>query len=606
LSCIIIQLKNYIQKASFDPSIDDNYFARAEEDDQHFLDTFTAGFVLLFYCGGFGIAVVIIILLLIIHCYSSEWHTKKLRGVAKTVNADKSTQSKIFSVAVTTFIANVYAFILSAIAVKRMNHGIINEQYMNFLPYIVVSVDAFGILCSLVCWIHVGSLCCSVYTYTKDKGNIYIFLSLSTLGPILSFIIHIPYITIAYLNDGTYATSVLIFYLITILAIFGTLNSTSTYVSAFIDRRDNMASKENVRWCLCHTCILFAIVILMVFLAGMIAAMLMIVPITKAFRDAPSRLQTFYQTAAVVVGVYFVYWKFYKTQPSIDSVVSDRQKRYQIQAELQTEWDTLSKEEKVKEFYANFTDIIMNHVPFTGENQQLKVTDQLLQKVYNQLQIANQMLHTSNQRLHAARVQLLLAANPNPANLEANDHLYHANQQLQTANQRLRAVIMLQTIDQYEQLQVIKEQLLHAASMQQQAANQQLRAANQQQRIVNLGQDLVANQQLYQHRLVANKQRVAANHQLQSANLLVRLQVGDDQQQDHGLQRANNELETANEQLRTSNEQLAEIGGGGAVVAVEGEGVGGGAAAGGGGGGGGGAVRGGGGRRRGRGRGKEG
>ena len=236
------------------------------------------------------------------------------------VNANKSTQSKIFSVAATTFFVNVYTLVLSSTALfKRINdRGIINEHYVNSLPYIVCIIDTVGVCWWLFCFIVSRIL--SVYTYACARDNNrgkeyeYIILAVSTLGPILTFIIHIPYITIAFLNDGTYATSILIYYLITIFVVFGTLNSVyGTCQSAFINNIEDEDLSTRCIYILNH--VLFfphsIIVILLLLLAGMIAALLMILPITKAFSDAPSRLQTFYQTVAVVVGVYFVYWKFY-------------------------------------------------------------------------------------------------------------------------------------------------------------------------------------------------------------------------------------------------------------------------------------------------------
>ena len=583
---IIIQLKNFIQKASFDPSIDDNYFARAEEDDQHFLDTFTARFILSFYCVGFVATVTITIFLLIFHRYSNKWHTK-LRDAAKTVITTKSTQSKILSIAGTTFYINVYTLILSSIAVfrRKNDHGIINEHYVDILPYIVCGIDAVGFLFWVVNWVI------SLYCTAKQKGIEYIFLAVSTLGPILSFTIHIPYITIAYLNDGTYATSILIFYLITILVVFGTLNSINGACLNTIINLKNDNKKENVRrrlYDITHVCVPHVIVIPILFLAGMIAAMLMIVPITKAFSDAPSRLQGFYQTAAVVLGVYFVYWKFYTKQPSIDLVIGEREGRFQNQARLKTQWSTLSKEGRVKEFYAKFADIIMNYVPLNF-NQQLPATDLLLQTVHHQLQIADQRLQEAREQLEEANSnppnqaqeanpnapnpgdptiqQAERDINPNPAIqglLQANNHLRNANQQLQTVNQQLRAVIMLQSTNQHEQLQETNQQLLQAANFQLEAADQQLRAANQQQRVADLEQEVLANlpaNDIDEQKQAANQHEAAANRQLQSANHLVRLQVGDNQLHGLSLVEANNQLDAANKQLRTANTQLERVGG---------------------------------------------
>ena len=475
----------------------------------------------------------------------------------------------------------MYSLVLSSLALSRRinDHGIINERFVDSLPYIICIVDAIGFLWCLLTVLAGHAKILGTRNIGADQGNEYLFLAVSTVGPIISFVIHIPYITIAYLNDGTYATSILIFYLITIFVVFGSLNSTyDTYMSGIIAQRieENTENVDRNLYGVKLVCVPLVIAVPILFLAGVIAAMLMIVPITKAFSDAPSRLQTFYQTAAVVVGVYLVYWKFYTNKPSIESVIGERQGCLQNQANLQfIPWDTLSKEERVKQFYAKFADIVMNYyIPDSTKNN---VANQLLQEAHNQLQIANQMLQEANQRLQATRVQLLQARKQNPDNQTiiklsgANDHLCQANQHLLTANQRLQEVIMLQTIDQYEELEEIKRQLLRASDMQKEAANQQLHAVNRLRWVANLGQVQVTDEQLNEHRSAANNQRMKADNQLQSAKNMVHLQVENNWPQDHGLMKASSELHDTNEELRRANEQLARVelqGGGGEAVAA--------------------------------------
>ena len=285
----------------------------------------------------------------------------------------------------------------------------IHEPYVDSLPYIVFGFDLFGFLFSV--FLMIVSSCC--YCLKRNSHLEYIFLAASSVGPIISIIIHIPYMAIAYLNDATYATSILIFYLITTFIVFGTFNSTfDAYKSAVIHFQPNGGQNDlqGFQGCLRNTILCFqrnrkwicliailVVTVLTLTLTVMTATMLVIIPITKAVTDASNRLMGFYQIVAILVGAYFVYWKFYKNQPSIDSVISERQGRFQNQARLLTEWDTLSKEERVKEFYAKFTDIIMNYIPSTGENQQQQIANQLLQIVHQQLKIASQTLEEAMQ-----------------------------------------------------------------------------------------------------------------------------------------------------------------------------------------------------------------
>ena len=563
----IVQLKNFIQGASFDPTIDNNYFARAKEDDEDFLDSFdsAAKFIVPFFVVGSVMATIITICLILIHvlCGGNDRKINKLQDAARIQNANKSSLSKIFSIAATTFLVNVYALALSFTAVINTDNEIyeISEHhvYVKALPYIVFIVDALGVGWWLL-WYVVS--CISLLRYYRNgdqNGNIQTDILLAiyacTLGPILSFTIHIPYITIAYLNDGVYATSILIYYLITIFVVFGTLNSTcSTCFSAIIHRR-NPQPDINVHWCWIFVPHIILIPILG--LAGMIAAVLMTIPITRAFSDAPSRLQGFYQTAAVIVGVYILYWKFYQKQPSIDSVISERQGRFHDQARLRTRWDTLSKDERVEEFYATFIDIVMNNyyyrAPFVGENNQLRdsVADQLLHLAYQQLLSATH-------RLQVAYVQLK-AANQNATIeqlLQANNHLRNANWHLQTANRKLLEGNLLQAANpannEADQVQAARRQL-EAANLQLQAASLQQRASQ----AANL--DGVGNRATNQQE-AANNQQQAANGQQGAANaMLERIQAGNNptNEQLETLRNCNNTLRDRNNELHTANDNLA-------------------------------------------------
>ena len=469
----------------------------------------------------------ITIFLLIVHCYANEWVTK-LKDVAVIKKANKSSQSKIISIAATTFFVNVYALVLSSIAVaKRNDRGVIIEPYVNALPRIVCCIDALGVVYWLFCWI--ASLWMKLFL--QDRRIELILFAASTLGPILSFTIHIPYITIAYLNDGTYATSILVYYFITIFVIFGTLNSTfGTCIGAIINRTNMNGDRgrQNRYWRCITLCIpIFVphvVIIPILVLAGMIAAMLMIVPIANAFSDAPSRLQAFYQTAAVVVGVYFVYWNFYKKNPSIDSVISEREGCFHNQARLQIQWDTLSEDERVKEFYAKFVDIVMNYVPIAGENHQLVAANQQLQKASQQLQTASEQLQTAGQRLQEKNGTLLQLQ-------QANNQLQNANQQLQIANQHLQVANQVQAANlATNQQQAANQQLaadhqLHAANQQLDAINQQLQAAAEHLRVANQHNAVVhplqqaQDQAFNQQQQAANLQQQAANRQRHEANL---------------------------------------------------------------------------------------
>ncbi len=333
---------------------------------------------------GLVFALIIAIALLLIKLNTKRWDTI-LHNKAETRKANKYTQSKIFSIAATSFFVNVYALILDSIALNTNKHVVINEHYVNALPYYVTVVDIVGAFFWMGCWIvSLISFClkdihdnaeypCS---WCCKKGQEYMCLALSTLGPLISLVVHIPYIAIAYLNDASYATSIFIYYTVTVFVVFGTLDLTyGTCQGAIINAK--FGDREE-RGCY-HCCpegetkrrYVFMVIIplftlLILIFAAMITAALVIIPISKAFSDVPNRLLGFYQTAIVLVGAYLVYLKFFKKKPTLDLVVKERKQFIPTDTvDSPEKWDQLSRDEKVEQFYTRFVDIIANYP--TGE-----------------------------------------------------------------------------------------------------------------------------------------------------------------------------------------------------------------------------------------------
>ena len=333
---------------------------------------------------GLVFALIIAIALLLIKLNTERWDTI-LHNKAETRNSNKYTQSKIFSIAATSFFVNVYALILDSIALYMIvnEHVVINEHYVHALPYYVTAIDIVGALFWIGCWIaslisyclkdisdnteYPCSRCCK-----KLKKQEYMCLALSTLGPVISLLVHIPYIAIAYLNDASYATSMFIYYTVTVFVVFGTLDLTyGTCQGAIINAKFGDREERG-----CYHCCpegetkrrrIFIVIIplftlLILVFAGMITAALVIIPISKAFSDVPNRLLGFYQTAIVLVGAYLIYLKFFKKKPTLDLVVKERKQFIPTDTiDSPEKWDQLSRDEKVEQFYTRFVDIIANY-----------------------------------------------------------------------------------------------------------------------------------------------------------------------------------------------------------------------------------------------------
>lgn len=206
------------------------------------------------------------------------------------------------------------------------------------------------------------------------------FLAFSAASSVLTFVVHMPFVAIAYLNDASNATSIFIYYTVVIFVIFRALDlSYSTCQGALIyfDSINNRGNLNNENedapydcFCGCpqkeeriKCCAAFGIpafILLILLLIGMVTAALVVIPISKAFTDAPNRLLGFYQTAFVLIGAYLLYREFIKRKPSLERAVKDRPKHVKPDGNA-NEWKHLSNDGKLDEFYSRFVDIIATY-----------------------------------------------------------------------------------------------------------------------------------------------------------------------------------------------------------------------------------------------------
>lgn len=173
-------------------------------------------------------------------------------------------------------------------------------------------------------------------------------------------IVHLPYIAIAYLNDASYATSIFIYYTITMFVLFGVLDLTyGTCQGAILhaQRQNDPGDDGCIKCCpkspTGRRCAFIFIIptftLVILSLTCMITAALVIIPISKAFSDVPNRLLGFYQTAVVFVGAILIYKNYFKKKPSIEFAVKDREDLIPTKAVTSRgEWEQLLKDEKVE------------------------------------------------------------------------------------------------------------------------------------------------------------------------------------------------------------------------------------------------------------------
>lgn len=215
-----IQLKDFVQRKKYNPEIDDNYFAKSQKDSDidDILKLPIAKFIIAFYAAGFILVLLIAVILLVIYLYTKRWD-RKLKKISSLLKGNKYSKSKIFGVAITCSIMNIYILILDIFAEYTLDDEdlIIPDKNLSSLPHLVLGIGGLSTLICAFFWFL------SLFTWCKlcCKDKEYIFVALSILGPIFSLVIHLPYITIAFLNDAYHASSVFIFYTIVAFILFG-------------------------------------------------------------------------------------------------------------------------------------------------------------------------------------------------------------------------------------------------------------------------------------------------------------------------------------------------------------------------------------------------
>ena len=371
----------------------------------------TAIFIIAFFVTGFSATFAIITMLLIMYYYTKRWD-KKLSDLATSESRDRHTQSNIFAVSLTMMVINIYAIALDITAIVTnvpcQNESDIHEpKILCKLPYIVFGVDVLGGFVWII--FSFSAMISSCFKADREhdeeempddtqtesncsctcKQKQYLLLAFSTLGPTATVLIHLPYIFIAYLNDAEHATSMFIYYIIVVFVIFGSLNF--TYITCqreIVAIEDEIqedgtvkTDRDNKRTCpIFRTCklekkgqircvkatysiVVFpAFLLLILFLIGMITAAIFTTQITRSFDDTSNRLLGFYQTVIILIGAYFLYNKYFRKKPTIESVVHKTHTVIPSNDNNSGEWKNLSKKERMERFYeVHILDIIANH-----------------------------------------------------------------------------------------------------------------------------------------------------------------------------------------------------------------------------------------------------
>ena len=139
---------------------------------------------------------------------------------------------------------------------------------------------------------------CKVSSTCRYNGIL--TFSATVICPVFCVIAHSPYIAIAYLNDGSHASSIFIYYAINCYALYGL----SYLLFHWIENIDY--EKESKKLYITIS-LLVVVIVAYLGLVAVISCYFVFIPINHSISDAPSRILSIYQSGGFVIGSIFVY-----------------------------------------------------------------------------------------------------------------------------------------------------------------------------------------------------------------------------------------------------------------------------------------------------------
>ena len=107
---------------------------------------------------------------------------------------------------------------------------------------------------------------------------------------------------------------------------------------------------------------------LVLLLIGMTTAALVVIPISRAFSDAPNRLLGFYETVVVVVGAYLAYKGIFDRKPTLENAIKKRKRQNPSQRNVNSDTNSNnqqnvsdSEDKRLAAFYDHVVNIVLNY-----------------------------------------------------------------------------------------------------------------------------------------------------------------------------------------------------------------------------------------------------
>lgn len=263
-------------------------------------------------------------------CLSNS-HTK-----SKWVVEAKKKQEAVVSLVIVSLLINMYIIFLDIFAAVFSSKLKFDDNLKNFYDIDTLKFQnnasiwtalIFDTVCIIFLIVIVLITCC-----VRSNSFVPVILSSTVLCPLFCIVAHSPYIIVAYLNDGSHASSIFIYYSVMIYVFFGVtwlfvhwyrhvntipraMPGTDNYFELSEggeirsnDLGDGQTSNRNggKKKC-CISFLLLSTILLLLGLVALITSYLILIPINKAISDAPNRILSIYQSGGFLIGSFIVY-----------------------------------------------------------------------------------------------------------------------------------------------------------------------------------------------------------------------------------------------------------------------------------------------------------
>ena len=149
---------------------------------------------------------------------------------------------------------------------------------------------------------------------TKSIQDIkYYFLSFTALCFIFNCLMHTPYITMAYLSDAHYATSILVYYMTILFIEFGMVQYVLRHYYD-LQSGNHTQNKGKTRSAIITIAVLISLLILLYGVVISASFFYYYLPLINVVTDLPNEGVIVYQTALILVGAYITYKTLFRVQ----------------------------------------------------------------------------------------------------------------------------------------------------------------------------------------------------------------------------------------------------------------------------------------------------